>query len=317
RAPNDPTSPTDGFSGRRGTSVTCGQCQVWIPRTHHFGETGNPFWRRWRRLEFADDHLRIRETEILSDASFWGALQEQMKQANDGRPHGLVYLHGYNVGFHDAIIRGAQIGFDLRVSGATAIFSWPSQGTLKGYPADGAAVEASENAISHFLTDFTRRSGAAVIHVIAHSMGNRGLLRSLQRIAADAKLAAGVRFGQIFLAAPDVDRDLFLDLARLYPEFSNRTTLYASPMDRAVEISGWLHEAPRAGYLPPVTVVRGVDRFDTVEVPGFNLDAMGHGYFAEAEGVLYDMVDLMLHGTPPPRTRMDQDSTDGHWVMRL
>jgi esterase/lipase superfamily enzyme len=239
-----------------------------------------------------------------------------MKGAADGKPHGLLYLHGYNVAFQDAIIRGAQIGFDLCVSGATAIFSWPSQGKLLGYPADAASIEASEHAISHFLADFAGQSGAAVVHIVAHSMGNRGLLRSLQRIAADAQLSAGVRFGQIFLAAPDVDRELFLSLARFYPQFSDRTTLYASNRDKAVALSAWLHEAPRAGYLPPVTVADGVDRLDTVKVPSFNLDAMGHGYYAEADGVLYDMNELMLHGTAPPRTRINLDPTDGHWAMR-
>ena len=42
------------------------------------------------------------------------------------------------------------------------------------------------------------------------------VLRALQRIAANAETRGKVKFGQIFLAAPDVDRDLFLDLARLY-----------------------------------------------------------------------------------------------------
>ena len=49
-------------------------------------------------------------------------------------------------------------------------------------------------------------------------MGNRGPLRALLRIAADAETRGKVKFGQIFLAAPDIDRYLFLDLAHLYPE---------------------------------------------------------------------------------------------------
>ena len=53
-----------------------------------------------------------------------------------------------------------------------------------------------------------------------------------------------MKFGQVFLAAPDVDRDLFLDLARLYPEHAERTTLYASDGDLAVHLSAKLHDAP-------------------------------------------------------------------------
>ena len=131
------------------------------------------------------------------------------------------------------------------MTGATAFFSWPSRGSVAAYPADEASIEASEGAIAQFLVDFTAHCGAEKVHLIAHSMGNRGLLRSLQRIAADASTRGKVKFGQVFLAAPDVDRDLFLDLARLYPEHAERTTLYASDGDLAVHLSAKLHDAPR------------------------------------------------------------------------
>ena len=38
-----------------------------------------------------------------------------------------------------------------------------------------------------------------------------------------------------------------------------------------------------------------------VNIDGFNLLELGHGYFAEAEeeGILHDMLDLLRHGTPP------------------
>lgn len=315
RALLDPAQSDNGFSARRASTITYGRCDVWIPATHRFGETGTPWWRRWVRLQFADDHLRLDRTAVLTEADFWPALQAEMARAESGAPHGLVFLHGYNVSFQDAAIRAAQMGFDLKVSGATALFSWPSQGTLAGYPADAAAIEASEEAITRFLADFAQRSGAAMVHLVAHSMGNRGLLRALQRLAADAELRAGVKFGQIFLAAPDVDRDLFLSLARLYPQFSDRTTLYASDGDKAVATSAWLHAGPRAGYFPPVTVAAGVDRLDTVAVPDFDLDLLGHSYFAQAEALLHDMFDLIRHGTPPAQ-RQRLLPNGGHWVMR-
>ena len=183
-------------------------------------------------------------------------------------PHALFFLHGFNVTFQEAAIRAAQIGFDLKVPGATAFFSWPSRGNVMSYPVDEASIEASEPAITDFLVDFAMNCEAENVHIVAHSMGNRGLLRALQRIAADAETRGKVRFGQIFLAAPDVDRDLFLDLARLYPEHAERTTLYSSEADRAVHLSAKLHDAPRAGYYTPLTVAHGVD---TIAVPDSTL----------------------------------------------
>jgi esterase/lipase superfamily enzyme len=128
------------------------------------------------------------------------------------------------------------VSFDLKLPGATALFSWPSRGRVTAYPADEASIEASERPITDFLLDFAASCGAERVHVIAHSMGNRSLLRALQRIAATAESRGKLKFGQVFLAAPDVDRDLFLDLARLYPEHAERTTLYASNADLAVHL---------------------------------------------------------------------------------
>jgi hypothetical protein len=86
------------------------------------------------------------------------------------------------------------------------------------------------------------------------------------------------------------------DLARLYPEHAERTTLYASDADLPVHLSSRLHDAPRAGYYMPYTVAPDVD---TVAVPGFDIDLLGHSYFAQAEALLHDIYDLMRHNQDP------------------
>jgi esterase/lipase superfamily enzyme len=241
----------------------------------------------------------------------------QQVSAKGREPHALFFLHGYNVSFEDAAIRAAQLGCDLAVPGATAFFSWPSRGSVVAYPADEASIEASERAITEFLVDFADQVRNAQIHVIAHSMGNRGLLRALQRIAANAETRGKVQFGQIFLAAPDVDRDLFLDLAHLYPQHGKRTTLYASRHDLPVHLSAKLHDAPRAGYFEPYTIVPGVD---TIAVPDFDVDLLGHSYFAQAEALLYDMFDLMRRNAAPDhRQRISQAThkSQSFWKLGL
>jgi esterase/lipase superfamily enzyme len=94
------------------------------------------------------------------------------------------------------------------------------------------------------------------------------------------------RFGQIFLAAPDVDARYFKMVASVYPQVSDRTTLYVSARDKALGASKFLHDNTRAGHIPPITVVPGID---TVVGTDISLDFLGHGYFAEAFNVLYDM----------------------------
>lgn len=284
-----------GFGPERHDRTTRGRAVVFIPEGHRFGETGTPFWKKLLRFDLRDDTLRLQRVTEQQRDDWLGEIRQAMqaaKAAGDAT-HALVFLHGFNVTFEEAAIRAAQIGVDLLVPGATAFFSWPSRGTVAAYPVDEASIEASEQAITDFLVDFTANCGAAKAHVIAHSMGNRGLLRALQRIAANAETRGKVKFGQIFLAAPDVDRDLFRNLARLYPDHAERTTLYASDGDLPVHLSAKLHDAPRAGYFKPYTVVPGVD---TVAVPDFDLDLLGHSYFSQAKELLFHIRDLMLNG---------------------
>jgi esterase/lipase superfamily enzyme len=312
-----PAATGAGFTGERHDRITRGRVEVHVPEAHRFGETGNSFWKRLLRFDLRDDHLRVQQITRQERDAFFADIQKTLQAARESgeTPHALFFLHGYNVTFEGAAIRAAQIGYDLKTPGATAFFSWPSRGNVAAYPVDEASIEASERAITDFLVEFTTQCQADKIHVIAHSMGNRGLLRALQRIAANAQTRGQVRFGQIFLAAPDVDRDLFLDLAQLYPQHAERTTLYASDGDLPVHLSSKLHDAPRAGYYTPYTVAPGVD---TVAVPNFDVDLLGHSYFAQAEALLHDIYDLMRHNqAPAQRQRIAATLHEGTAFWRL
>lgn len=309
----------DGFTSERHDRTTFGRALVHVPEAHRFGEIGSNFWTKLRRFDLRDDRLRLQALEGREREAFFAEINAAMRAARDSgeTPHALFFLHGYNVTFVEAVIRAAQLGVDLKVPGATAFFSWPSRGSVAAYPADEATIEASEPAITDFLVDFTKNCGAEKVHVIAHSMGNRGLLRALQRIAANAQEYGKVKFGQIVLAAPDIDRDLFLDLARLFPDHAERTTLYASDGDKAVHLSAKVHDAPRAGYFTPYTVAPDVD---TVAVPDFDIDLIGHGYFAQAAALLHDIYDLMRHNQPPKqrqRLTLVQNPGSDFWKFNI
>jgi esterase/lipase superfamily enzyme len=295
----NPIDFENGFTSERADKITYGSVDVFVPKAHRFGETGTSFWKKIKRLDFRGDHLRIQRVDCLTPQEMWKQLQLEMAAAqSEGEiPHGLVFIHGYNTSFADAAIRAAQIGFDLKIPGATAFFSWPSRAGAIDYPADESMIEESEAAVVDFLDQFVSNSGAEKVHVIAHSMGNRGLLRALMNISMNPQLTQRVRFGQFILAAPDVSRGFFLQHAHVYPSpRSERTTLYASAGDRAVFLSSKLHKGPRAGYFLPYTVAANID---TIAVPDFDLDLLGHGYFAQAEALLHDIHDLIQHNTPP------------------
>ena len=316
RALVDPGDASKGFSGERDTELHYGTCRVAVPRSHKIGSVGSAWWKRLLTAE--DDRLRLdwSALRLLAAEAFWADLSRALVERDAGQRMGLVVIHGYNVSFEAAALRAAQIGFDLQVPGVTAFFSWPSRARLAGYTADEATIQVSEKHIAQFLLEFTRRSGAEEVHVIAHSMGNRGLLRAVQRIVIEVGEAARVPFGQIVLAAPDEDQEVFAELSAAYRKLARRTTLYVSAKDRAVATSLLVHDAPRVGFTPPVTVVPGID---TVEVTNVDVSLLGHGYFAEARDLLHDIHNLLVDDAPPahrmglrPATTPDGRS---YWVI--
>jgi esterase/lipase superfamily enzyme len=304
-----------GYSAERDTKVHYGMCRVYIPKAHKIGSLGSRWWKRL--LTWTDDRLRLMKIKQLHQESFWQQIASQLSKLGLDERHAVIFVHGYNVSFKDAALRAAQIGFDLSINGAMAFFSWPSRGTLGGYMADAATIEASEQDITNFMIDFVFKSGAEAVHIIAHSMGNRGVLRAVNRIAGQAQQRSGVPFGQVILAAADVDSDTFRQLSGAYTQIARRTTLYVSARDRAVEASHWLHQFPRVGLMPPICVASGID---TIGVANVDLTLLGHGYIGEAREVLTDMHQLITTGTPPERrfglTAASTPQGERYWLIR-
>jgi esterase/lipase superfamily enzyme len=295
RKPVDEVDPAKGFSDSRDILLHFGNAYVYIPKSHKFGSVGSS----WivRTFTLTDDRLKIERIQPLDDVQFYSYLHSSLAQKEPGHRKALVYIHGYNVTFREAIVRAAQIGFDLKVEGITALYSWPSKGTLLGYAADEATVESSDHFLTEFLARIALESNAEEVDVIAHSMGNRALLRAVRSLAPAMK-SAGKKFGQIILAAPDVDVDVFTQFASIYPTFSSRTTMYVSSKDLAVLSSEFLHQYARVGFYPPVTTLPGID---TVQVSNVDLTLLGHGYYANAEPVLHDMFNLIQNNLSPHR----------------
>jgi esterase/lipase superfamily enzyme len=283
------------FLGERADQVSYGRCAVFVPQDRAAGSLGRGLFGRIFR---GDNRVKLKERTLLGEAHFWTELAKEVTSLTISDREGLVFLHGYNTKFVDAALRTAQLKVDLAHKGPAAFFSWPSLGAKAGYAGDEAAIEGSEQVIRDFLVDFAQRSGVSAVHIVAHSMGNRGLLRAMDAIAKTAASATPVRFGQIILAAPDVDAQLFTNLAAGYTQISTRATLYVTTNDKAIGLSRHLHRFHRAGLAPPVAVVPGIDTIDASQV---NLGLLGHSYAAEMRAVLADMHLLIQSDTAPDK----------------
>ena len=288
-------------------SVHYGRCIVRIPRSHRIGSIGSPWVDR---VLSEDDRITIEDLTEEPGATILAQLDQAL--ADD---RGIfLFVHGYRVPFDESVRRAAQIACDVKFPGQCSVFSWPSKSRLLSYGGDVAAVEGSEEALADYLSNLVALAGRGRVHVLAHSMGNRGLLRAFDQTIARA--TAGLPLGQLIFAAPDVERRLFKRLAAKAAARSTRTTLYISGYDYALGGSGFLHEDPRAGYHPPVTIVPQVDTVDAGDV---DLSFLGHGYYAAARPVIHDLHALLMNNSDPnSRVGLREARTDTaelYWQM--
>lgn len=270
--------------------LSYGTCIVTIPRSHVLGSLEEP-----GLFEFREDdtkHVILKKVEPTGGQDFYAQVRRRISEAE--RKDAFVFIHGFNTTFHDAARRTAQIAYDLKFDGAPVFYSWPSQGRASQYLVDETNAEWTIPHLVAFLREFRAKSGGRRVHLIAHSMGARVLTRALKDVGSARSAMA--RFNQIILAAPDIDADTFVELARAMNHTGDRITLYASSRDRAIKISKLVHGYPRAGESGNALVVVG--GVDTVDATSVETDFYGHSYFA-GRTVLSDLFLLIKYDLSP------------------
>ena len=287
-----------------------GCCTVHIPKTHRRGETVSPWYRPERFLQ--NDALEIQSVELFDNLC--DRIRREI-EANGNHNH-LLFIHGFNNSFPDAILRAAQIGFDLGIDGATIAFSWPSRKLVpfvSRYAGDGEVISSCRRAIEAMFSELGGLSGR--LHVIAHSMGNRGLLAAWRNAFVQLQDNDNLQLGQVIFAAPDVFQAVFRDEALGIEQFCQRATLYASRRDKALGLARWLSQTPRAGLLPPALNLDGIETIDTP----FHGDLLGHTYFAKAIPVLEDIATMIEQNlAPQDRESLKWVGEDGgYWTFDL
>ncbi|MBI3408971.1 MAG: alpha/beta fold hydrolase [Planctomycetes bacterium] len=251
-------------------------------------------------MEFHEDpakHVMLQKVESLAQDAFFAQLSDTVNASS--KKDAFVFVHGFNVSFEDAARRTAQLAYDLKFEGAPVFFSWPSQGLFLEYTVDEANAEWTIPHLKAFLKSVATRSGAQIIHLIAHSMGNRALTRALQGLMAE-EAKNPPRFSEVILAAPDIDADVFK--TQIFPGISSaaqRLTLYASSRDRALQLSKQVHGYPRAGESGDDIVV--MLKMDTIDVSNVDTSLIGHSYYGDNNSFLADAFYLIHGGLPPER----------------
>jgi esterase/lipase superfamily enzyme/Tfp pilus assembly protein PilF len=247
--------------------------------------------------------LAIQPPELETADQIARAARERLARARTYLGQALVYVHGYNTSFDNAIRRAGQLAYDLNFDGPVFAFSWPSRERLLSYIGDGKAARFSAPSLREFLKSVVAQTNAKRIHIIAHSMGNEVLNLALGNI--DPQTLEKLNFGEIVLASPDLDPDDFQQKFLPLQKLGATSTVYAASSDWALWTSSVLSDSPPLGYIPaggPRRLVAGIDLIDITSVNS-DVFSLNHDIYANSPAVIADLKRLLKEGERPPDTR--------------
>jgi len=280
-------APEKMFSGERDNNYNFADILVSIPPDANrvIGEVQLPDDRSG---DPARQFVALR-AEKLDEAQAKSRFHQRLAAAKNRRV--LVFIHGYNTRFSEAVFRLAQFAHDSNLDATPVLFTWPSRGSLLGYTYDHESANYSRDALESLLAALQRDPAVAEIDILAHSMGNWVTIEALRQMAIrDKKIAPKIK--QVMLASPDVDVDVFrrqiVEIGENRPPF----TLFVSRDDKALKVSRTVWgNVPRVGavnpHVEPYATLFRTERITPIDLTEIRTpDSLGHTKFAESPEVV-------------------------------
>lgn len=281
-------SPDPGilFSGERGPGLALTNIVVSVP-PDTVRERGSVQVPRSSPGNPATDFV-VHSARAVSEGETRGWF---MRRAGRSRSL-LVFVHGYNNFYEDAVFRFAQIVHDSGIHAAPMLFTWPSRGSVLAYPYDKESATFSRDALEQVLSHAAASPAVSDITILAHSMGGWLATEAVRQLAIrNGRVPPKIR--NVVLASPDIDVDVFrqqlLAMGPARPKF----TIFVSRNDRALEISTLLSggvdrvgavDYTREPYRTQIQQTAGVSVVDLSDLSGG--DALNHAKFADSPEVV-------------------------------
>jgi esterase/lipase superfamily enzyme len=212
----------------------------------------------------------------------------------------LVFVHGFNTSYEDAVYRFAQIAHDAKTEAAPILFTWPSRGSVFDYVYDKDSTVFSRFALEELLRRAASSPDVGDVTILAHSMGSWLTVEALRGIAMRDK-AISPKITNVVLASPDIDVDVFRrQLIEMGPSRPH-LTIFASRRDHALAFSRWIAgDVDRLGaadmrpYAADLKTL-GITIIDTTDVKAG--DALAHSTFADSPAMV-QVLGRRLSGQP-------------------
>ncbi|MBY5663824.1 alpha/beta hydrolase [Rhizobium leguminosarum] len=294
RAADD--NPAVLFSGERGTGLAVNAVDVSIPPEAN-RKAGQVQWPS----RLPADPLRNFVTVSVDPLEGERAGETWLKTHMPKSRRVLVFVHGFNNRYEDAVYRFAQIVHDSHADVAPVVFTWPSRGSIFDYNYDKESTNYSRDALEELLTRTAANPAVSDITIMAHSMGTWLTVEALRQMAIRNGHVAP-KINNVILASPDLDVDVFgrqfASLGKERPHF----TIFVSQDDRALALSRRISgNVDRLGQIDPSVEpyrskleAAGITVLDLTKLKGG--DRLNHGKFAESPEVVKLIGDRLIAG---------------------
>jgi esterase/lipase superfamily enzyme len=297
--------PGEMFSGERALNASFAEMTISVPPpgVHKVGQVE---WPRKLPSNPKTDFATIEADEINRDkAEKW--LNVSVKKSPDHSV--LVFIHGFNNRYEDAVYRFAQVVHDSGARSVPILATWPSRGSLLAYGYDRESTNYSRNGLEKLFQYLAKDPDVHEVNILAHSMGNWLTLESLRQMAIrNGRLPA--KFKNVMLADADVDVDVFrqqlADMGEPRPSF----TLFVSRDDRALAVSKRVWgDVGRLGAIDPTLSPYkeeiAANHMTVVDLTKIKAgDRLGHSKFAESPQIVQLIGRRLADGQPLSDSRV-------------
>lgn len=304
----------ESFTSSIGYGISIGFCKINAPKNRMIGS-----------ININDNGEKSSHEFFKIISSKSSNYQEILKAVKDSKYNPLIFVHGFNVNYSEALTRAAQIAYDLKYQGQVILFTWPAgskEGIGNKIMIDQVYQDNRKNAQSSVkrfedLIKQIKETGKKP-NIIVHSMGHQIVLPALQsltKISMDKENFDNKNvIDNLILNAPDFDSKEFSHILPNISKLAKNITLYCSYNDKAIMASKNFNNSERLGscaFLPGIDVIN----VGLVDDSSFGL---GHGYYS-SRAVLTDVFQMLLGIKADKRLfvfRSEPNSKENYFLRR-
>jgi len=220
------------FGVERSTVTSFGQATVAVPPDHQLGVVEYPPIPADPQKDFGV----IRAETTTSTAGFERLLNAQAAKRENGARSAIVYVHGFNSTFAEALYLNTQLIHDYGRHEIPVLFSWPSSGKGLAYARDHESILTARSPLETLL-DSLQASDLDSFSIVAHSMGSQLVMEALRQRSIRAAGQQWSKLSEVALVSPDIDLDVFAQMTTDMGGLPQPFIIVSSKEDKLLGIS--------------------------------------------------------------------------------